>query len=409
MSEVTIIRVVCRKMLATTILGTLIVAATARGVAHAQTSGEVAVRTLGGPNRFSAPMVRVEDLRAMASANRTEIISVLGQAGLGQISTQVADAFTTGYVSDTTVAPGTHFVWMALKRSGRPGVLRNVRWTGRQPFDAFQLSVQAGGYNYTFVVPKVCGNFALVSQTAVVAAAPPPVPAPPRAPRPAPAPRVVQVPPPPPPAPAPVAAVTEPAHRWMAAGFIGSSFSAGGDLAVQTNTNDGGFTYGFQLGYVHRYVGGEFIADFGPTFKLASLALTEHPSVNSYMFNLVGSAPMGAEERFQVYASGGLGAVTMNTSLFALPGTSTIVTSGSTTIVSLDTVTASETKFGTNLGGGFFAYGGRWGVRGDVRFYNVSTNDGNKNLTGSPAENFTQVLLSGLNYWRANLGVAYRW
>jgi hypothetical protein len=403
MRQVSVIRVVRLRMLATTILGTLVAAAATQGIASAQTP-EIAVRTLGGPNRFSGPMVRVEDLRAMAGANRTQITSVLTQAGLGHISTEVLNAFATGYVSDTSVAPGTHFVWMALKRSGRPGVLRNVRWTGRQAFDAFQISMEAAGYHYTFVVPKVCGNFALVSQTAVVAAAPP------RAPRPAPAlPLVEQVPPPPVPAPAPVAAATERAEHWRAAGFIGSSFSTGGNLAVQTGTADGGLTYGFQLGYVHRYVGGEFIGDFGPTFKLASLALSEHPSVNSYMANVIGAVPMGSEDRFQLYASGGLGAVTMNTNLFALSGTSTIVTAGNTSVVALDTVSASQTKFGTNLGGGFFAYGGRWGIRGDIRYYNVSTNDQNKNLTGTPAENFTQTLLSGLNYWRANLGVAYRW
>jgi len=195
----------------------------------------------------------------------------------------------------------------------------------------------------------------------------------------------------------------------MAAGFIGSSFSTGGDLAIQTGTNDGGLTYGFELGYVRRYVGAEFIGDFGPTFKLASLALSEHPSVNSYMLNVIGAAPMGSEGRFQLYASGGVGAVSMNTNVFTLAGTPTVVNRGTTSIVSLDTVSASQTKFGTDVGGGFFAYAGRWGVRGDVRFYNVSTNDQNKNLTGTPAENFTQALLSGLNYWRANVGVAYRW
>jgi hypothetical protein len=411
MRHVSIVCVLRRRMLATTILGTLVAAVAAQGMARAQTTGEVAVRTLGGPNRFSGPMVKAEDLRAMATANRTQITSVLAQAGLGHISTQVVNAFTTGYVSDTTVAPGTHFDWMALKRAGRPGVLRNVRWTGPQAFDAFQISVEAAGYHYTFVVPKVCGNFALLNRTAVVAAAPPPAPAPPpppRAPRPAPAPpAVVQVPPPPPPAPAQV--VTEHAHNWMAAGFIGSSFSTGGNLAVQTDTNDGGVTYGFQLGYVRRYIGGEFIGDFGPTFKLASLALSEHPAVNSYMFNLIGMVPTGSEERFQLYASGGLGAISMHTSLFTLAGTSTVFAGPNTTVVVLDTVNATQTKFGTDVGGGFFAYAGRWGVRGDVRYYNVSTNDANKNLTGTPAENFTQTLLSGLNYWRANLGVAYRW
>jgi hypothetical protein len=209
--------------------------------------------------------------------------------------------------------------------------------------------------------------------------------------------------------------VTEPANHWMAAGFVGSTFSTGstgstrGDLPVQTSTNDGGVTYGFQVGYVSHYLGGEFIGDFAPNFQMANLALTEHPSVNSFMFNVLGMLPLGAEERFQPYVSGGLGAVSMHTSLFTLPGTSTVFTIDDGTLAAFNTATASQTKFGTNIGGGFFAYGGHWGVRGDVRYYNVSTNDVNRNVTGETAENFTQALLSGLNYWRANLGVAYRW
>src|SRR5215831_15086403 len=70
--------------------------------------------------------------------------------------------------------------------------------------------------------------------------------------------------------------VTEPLNHWMLAGFVGSSFSAGGDLPAETSTSGGGVTTGFQVGYVNRYLGGEFIADFAPAFRLASVALTEN-------------------------------------------------------------------------------------------------------------------------------------
>src|SRR6516165_1414117 len=185
MKPVSLVRVGRRKVFATAVLGTLVAAAAAQGVASAQTR-ETAIRTLGGPNRFSGPMHSVDDLRTMVSANQSQITSSLQQAGLGDISTAWLNTVNTGYVSDTTVAPGTHMDWMALKRAGRPGVLHNVRWTGSQSFDAFQFSVEYNGYNYTFIVPKICGNFALLSRTAVVAAAPPPAPAPPPPPEPAP-------------------------------------------------------------------------------------------------------------------------------------------------------------------------------------------------------------------------------
>src|SRR6516162_11875735 len=129
------------KLFVTTVLGALVATAAAQGVASAQTR-ETAIRTLGGPNRFSGPMHSVDDLRTMVSANQSQITSSLQQAGLGDLSTAWFNTVNTGYVSDTAVAPGTHMDWMALKRAGRPGVLHNVRWTGAQSFDAFQFSVE---------------------------------------------------------------------------------------------------------------------------------------------------------------------------------------------------------------------------------------------------------------------------
>src|SRR5215471_4611896 len=124
MKQVSLVRVGgCRKLFVTTVLGALVATGAAQGVASAQTR-ETAVRTLGGPNRFSGPMHSVDDLRAMIHANRTQVTSALGQGGLGDLSDKFIDTVANGYVSDTTVAPGTHFDWMALKRLGRAGVLR---------------------------------------------------------------------------------------------------------------------------------------------------------------------------------------------------------------------------------------------------------------------------------------------
>ena len=340
----------------------------------------------------------------MVIANQSQITSVLQQAGLGDISEQWFNIVSTANISDTTVAPGTHFDWMALKRAGRPGVLRNVRWTGPQSFDAFQVSVEYNGYNYTFIVPKICGNFALVSRTAVVAAATPPPP--PRAPAPAP----VQAAPPP--APAPVAATPEREYPWMATGYLGTSFTTGGleQALLSTSSANGGLTYGMQAAYVKKYVGAEFIGEFAPNFKLASLALAEEPMVNSWMFNVIGAAPLGSQQQFVAYGSGGLGGITMRTSTFTLAGTDTLFVGPNTTRVALNTINNTQTKFAYNIGGGFLAYVSQWGIRADLRYYQATTADQSKLENGPTAgADLTQSLLSGLTYWRANLGISYRW
>jgi hypothetical protein len=327
------------------------------------------------------------------------------------------NVLATGYISETTVAPGTRFEWMALKRSGRPSVLRSVRWTGRQSFDAFQFSVESAGYTYTFVVPKVCGNFALLSRTATPVAAVEP-------PRAAPAPEPLPPPPPPepppvaaaPPPPLPVAVAVEREYPWMATGFLGSQFgtgnTAGGldaaNLPVAANTADGGLTYGFQIGYLRRYIGGEFIGDFAPNFRMSSLAIAKDPTLNSWMFNLIGGVPIGAGDRFEPFISGGIGGVTLRSQTFddtAIP----VITVQGTLATAQNTINTSRTAFAWNLGGGFFGYANRWGIRGDIRYYSAqkfSTNDLNN---GTVPSDFTQALLSGLNYWRANLGLSFRW
>src|SRR5215467_10061572 len=409
MKQVSVVRFVGRKIFATAVLGTLVAAGAAQGVASAQTR-EVEVRTLGGPNRFSGPMHGVDDLRTMVTTNQSQISSALQQAGLGDITTEWMNTVNTGYVSDTTVAPGTHFDWMALKRAGRPGVLRNVRWTGRQSFDAFQFSVEYNGYNYTFVVPKICGNFALLSRTAVVAAAP--APPPPPAPEPPPAP--VAAPPPP----TPIAVATERSYPWMVTGFLGSSFAtsfssiqtatSAANIPVGVDTADGGLTAGFQLGYLKRYVGGEFIGDFAPNFRMSSLLLAKNPTVNSWMFNAIGAVPIGSNQQFQPYGSGGIGGITMRSQTFADSAIPVITVDG-TFATAQNTINTTRTAFAWNVGGGFFAYAGQWGIRADARWYKAQTFSTNNLNNGTVQSDFTQALLSGLSYWRANLGVSFRW
>src|SRR5215470_11804418 len=81
MKTVSPVRIGRRKLFVTTVLGALVATAAAQGVASAQTR-ETAIRTLGGPNRFSGPMHSVDDLRTMVATNQSQITSSLQQAGV---------------------------------------------------------------------------------------------------------------------------------------------------------------------------------------------------------------------------------------------------------------------------------------------------------------------------------------
>jgi outer membrane protein W len=140
---------------------------------------------------------------------------------------------------------------------------------------------------------------------------------------------------------------------------------------------------------------------------MSSVALSKDPTVNSWMFNLIGAVPL-AENRFQPYVSGGIGGVTLRSQTFdqsAVP----IVTVQGTLATNHNTINTAQSHFGSNIGGGFFAYANQWGIRADVRYYDVTRFSTNTLTNGSVPSDFTQALLSGLNYWRANLGVSFRW
>jgi hypothetical protein len=123
---------------------------------------------LGNPaTRFTPPVNTVAALQKTFKAKRTQaaVGTVLDKAGLASLTPQVLAALTEGKVTETSVAPGTAIRWMALKRGGKPDILLDAVWAGKQPFKAYAFTIEDGAKIYNFVVPKVCGNLTLVSQT----------------------------------------------------------------------------------------------------------------------------------------------------------------------------------------------------------------------------------------------------
>jgi hypothetical protein len=370
---------------------------------------ETQILRLGTSERFSMPMRNVDQLHTMVNRNREHFTTVLSMAGLSGISGQVFDALA-GPVTETTIQPGTHMEWMAMKRAGKPRIVQNIRWSGRQTFEAWQFTLTDGGYTYTFLVPKVCGNLTLLSAVAVtpaatVSEAPPPPPPPPPPPAPEPEPPQVAAAPPPPPPPPPAPYV--PAHTylpWVASGFVGSSFSTSNNTILQSVNSDNsvpaGFTYGGQVAYLwHGIVGGEFLADFAPDVGLDSILFASQPHVNSYMGNVIGAYPFGSDGQFQPFISGGFGSIGMRADLltgFDVNGNQ--ITSSS-----------NQAQWGSNIGGGIMAFANRWGVRGDVRYFRASTNNDTFSSNDPVDDRVTKALLSDLGFWRGTLGLSFRW
>jgi len=182
--------------------------------------------------------------------------------------------------------------------------------------------------------------------------------------------------------------------HWLVSGFVGSNFGQ--------STTDPSVDFGGQVAYLWRgVVGGEAIADFAPSFKIDNAALSENPRANSYMANAIFALPLGAEGQIQPYVSGGLGMIQLTTRVFnaALPHPSGVLVTG--------TSDGDQLKFGSNIGGGLMGFAGTIGFRADVRYYKATT-DSNFQSTSAVGQ-FTESLLSGIDFWRANIGVVVRW
>jgi opacity protein-like surface antigen len=398
-----------RALAATTILALWI--APAFGQTGTANTYETHIRRLGTSQRFSMPMKTVDDLHAMANKNRTQFNQVLSMAGLSAISGQVLDTLTGGPVTETMIQPGTHMEWMAMKRSGTPAVVKNVRWSGREAFGAWQFSITDSGFTYNFLVPKVCGNLTLLNTVSTPAgtlseAQPEPTPPPPPPPAPPEPPAPIAAAPPPPPPPAPYVP-TRTHTPWIASANIGTSFgtSFGNDVntvagTVNVDSNvPSTLAYAFQVGYMwHDVWGAEFLADFAPDAGFDSLVLARQPHVNSYMANLIAALPIG-EGRFEPYISGGLGRVGISADVFTLPDINGDVS----------TVSADRSRLGYDVGGGVMAFADRrFGVRGDVRYFRGSSH--NTLTTDESRERLvTDGLLSDLGFWHGTVGLAFRW
>ena len=149
------------------------------------------------------------------------------------------------------------------------------------------------------------------------------------------------------------------------------------------------------------HFGAEALADFAPTYKANTTFLSEHPEVNTYMANANGIWSTRIQHWVQPYGSGGIGAVQMHTSVTAV--------AARTDNVSNANVKVWSSRFGWNLGGGIFAFSGRSvGLRADVRYYSA-TNSSDATTENTPAVRITEELTSGISFWRANIGVAFRW
>jgi len=191
------------------------------------------------------------------------------------------------------------------------------------------------------------------------------------------------------------------ASHWLVSGSLGTDF--------ESDADDPGTNFAGTVGWLyHGVIGGEFQSNFSPDFNLNPALippfLAEEPAINSYMLNVIGAAPLMAGGQFQPYASGGAGWLTLRGD----------PTAGDSNI------DLKNTDTGWNAGFGLMGFLGQMGIRADLRYFKVSGNEFTgvdssvlRSNHGAVVDDQEQLidanLLSGISFWRGNVGIALRW
>jgi hypothetical protein len=200
--------------------------------------------------------------------------------------------------------------------------------------------------------------------------------------------------------PAAVPMPSEDQRNWLVSGFAGANFDTTidrpADIDVVDIDSTSSLEFGWQVGYLWRgVVGAEALVAFAPSMGAAGVVFSDKPNVYSYMANAIGSVPLG-NGRYQPYVSGGFGAIQVLADVFNTIGNPL---NGATS--------SNQVKFGGNIGGGVMAFSGRFGIRGDVRYYRAATDD--DPVEAISADTIAQTVVSGLSFWRGNIGMVIRW
>jgi len=164
---------------------------------------------------------------------------------------------------------------------------------------------------------------------------------------------------------------------------------------VESDDSDPSLTYGGSVSYLwsHKY-GIEGIFDWGPAPGIDSAGFVIAPggsrNVNAFMANFIGALPFGGRGRFQPFLSFGVGKIKFNGDVIDDVGFS---------------ANESESRWGWDAGVGTAAFYGHWGVRGDIRYYRAQGDDP---ADLSTTTDVARSLVTGLTFWRANAGLAFR-
>ena len=130
------------------------------------------ITRLGTADAFYRRVQTLDAVRRMAAdrAVQRRLSQVMDGAGLTGLTSQVLAILGNPdpqRMVEVRIEPGTRMEWMAFRAGTRGRLQRPAVWAGRQPFEAWRFTIEDAGTRYNFLLPKACGNLALLNQEAI--------------------------------------------------------------------------------------------------------------------------------------------------------------------------------------------------------------------------------------------------
>jgi len=121
--------------------------------------------------RGNIPTAQV--LKILVEKYAVDIKYGFNQVGMGDVYLPFIDQLNSAAFLEKAIPVGDKFYWMLFRIKGKVKVWEDVEWAGKKPLEVFSFTVIKDNKNYEFVIPKPCGNIALVKVSEAVKIIPP--------------------------------------------------------------------------------------------------------------------------------------------------------------------------------------------------------------------------------------------
>ncbi|MBN1222230.1 MAG: hypothetical protein JXB23_03205 [Candidatus Aminicenantes bacterium] len=89
-------------------------------------------------------------------------------AGYGDVFLPFLDQLKTASFEDAELPVGQEFMWMLFRSRGKVKLVEDLEWAGETPLPVYIFKVKKNFKHYTFIIPKPCGNVALIKVEEII-------------------------------------------------------------------------------------------------------------------------------------------------------------------------------------------------------------------------------------------------